>query len=191
MSTHIRRVPLYINNITFEGYIIYALYQYSGTPQRTPLKKGHLRIFATSQICSRNVILPLKMRTLYYQVHKVSTIEEFHCIQDTSPGSQGVHNRGVPLYHKSQTSPANTLLLSPPERSPLQGLLKCPTHIFSHTERKRVLYLLLHAFSQHVSYCLSRKVLQQYYTTKLGATLREQQTHPKDLIFVLVVHRTQ
>ena len=28
----------------------------------------------------------------------MSTIEGFHCIQDTSPGPQGVHNRGVPLY---------------------------------------------------------------------------------------------
>ena len=51
-------------------------------------------------------------RTLH-QVPKVSTIEGFHCIQDTSPGPQGirlhciqdtspdpqgVHNRGVPLY---------------------------------------------------------------------------------------------
>ena len=36
-------------------------------------------------------------RTLH-QVPKVSTIEGFHCIQDTSPGPQGVHNRGVTLY---------------------------------------------------------------------------------------------
>ena len=32
------------------------------------------------------------------QVPKVSTIEGFHCIQDTSPGPQGVHHRGVPLH---------------------------------------------------------------------------------------------
>ena len=36
-------------------------------------------------------------RTLH-QVPKVSTIEGFYCIQDTSPGPQGVHNRGVLLY---------------------------------------------------------------------------------------------
>ena len=28
----------------------------------------------------------------------MSTVEGFHCIQDTSPGPQGVHSRGVPLY---------------------------------------------------------------------------------------------
>ena len=28
----------------------------------------------------------------------MSTTEGFHCIRDTSPGPQGVHNRGVPLY---------------------------------------------------------------------------------------------
>ena len=28
----------------------------------------------------------------------MSTIEGLHCIQDTSPGLQGVHNRGAPLY---------------------------------------------------------------------------------------------
>ena len=27
----------------------------------------------------------------------MSTIEGFHCIRDTSPGPQGVHNRGAPL----------------------------------------------------------------------------------------------
>ena len=31
----------------------------------------------------------------------MSTIERFHCIQDTSPGPQGVHNRGVPLQTRS------------------------------------------------------------------------------------------
>ena len=39
----------------------------------------------------------------------MSTIEGFHCIQDTSPGPQGIHNGGVPLY---------TLLSSP---HPQQG----------------------------------------------------------------------
>ena len=34
-----------------------------------------------------------------HQVPKVSTIEGFHNVQDTSPGPQGVHNRGIPLYH--------------------------------------------------------------------------------------------
>ena len=46
-------------------------------------------------------VLP-KMRTPLYTGHftrsKVSIIEGFHCIKDTSPGPQGVHNRGVPLY---------------------------------------------------------------------------------------------
>ena len=32
----------------------------------------------------------------------MSTIEGFHCIQDTSPGPQGVHNGGVPLYYPHQ-----------------------------------------------------------------------------------------
>ena len=39
------------------------------------------------------------------QVPKVSTIEGFHCIQDTSPGPQGVHNRGIPLYTGYFTGP--------------------------------------------------------------------------------------
>ena len=35
----------------------------------------------------------------------VSTIEGFHCIQDTSPCPQGVHNRRAPLYTEHFTMP--------------------------------------------------------------------------------------
>ena len=51
---------------------------------RTPLYTGH---FTRSPRC-------------------MSTIEGFHCTQDTSPGPQGVHNRGVPLYIKMPTPSA-------------------------------------------------------------------------------------
>ena len=45
----------------------------------------------------------------------MSTIEGFHCIQDTSPGPQGVHNRGVPLYTSplSETSAGHGCMLFP------------------------------------------------------------------------------
>ena len=42
-----------------------------------------------------------KDTSVYRTLHKVpmvSIIEGFHCIQDTSPCPQGVHNRGVPLW---------------------------------------------------------------------------------------------
>ena len=41
----------------------------------------------------------------------MSTIEVFNCIQDTPPGPQGVHNRGVPLY--TCINPQMVLYLSP------------------------------------------------------------------------------
>ena len=58
-----------------------------------PLYTGH---FTRSPRCPQQ-----RGSTVYrtlHQVPKVSTIEGLHCIQDTSPGPQGVHNRGVPLY---------------------------------------------------------------------------------------------
>ena len=37
-------------------------------------------------------------------------MERLHCIQDTSPGPQGVHNRGVPLYTCAGCIPLNSLV---------------------------------------------------------------------------------
>ena len=58
----------------------------------------------------------------------MSTIEGFHCIQDTSSGPQGVHNRGVPLWqimpfyqHHCRPIPLLLVTLPPPSsaHSPL------------------------------------------------------------------------
>ena len=39
----------------------------------------------------------------------MSTIEGFHCIQDTSLGPQGVHNGGAPLYHSLEQHRGNEI----------------------------------------------------------------------------------
>ena len=61
---------------------------------RTPLYKTLHQVPKVSTMEGRGSTV---FRTLH-QVPKVSAIEEFHCIQDTSPGPQDVHNRGVPLH---------------------------------------------------------------------------------------------
>ena len=120
-GVHIRGVPLYTGHFTrsprcpqsWGSTVYWTLHQVpkvstvvgfycildtSPGPQGVhsrgvPLHTGH---FTRSPRCPQSWG-STAYRTLH-QVPKVSTIVGFHCIQDTSPGPQGVHNRGVPLH---------------------------------------------------------------------------------------------